>query len=68
MAQAPLSDRDILDKLGDETLNDELGVTEHQAKKWRQRGIPWKDRAKIARLAQSRRIKLPANFIEERAA
>lgn len=68
MAKAPLSDRDVLDKLGDETLSEELGVTEHQSKKWRQRGIPWKDRAKVARLATARRIKLPPNFVEERAA
>lgn len=68
MAHAPLSDREVLDKIGDETLSDALGLTEHQCKKWRQRGIPWKDRAKVARLASNKRIRLPANFVEERAA
>lgn len=69
MAKAPLSDREVLDKIGDDALAD-LGFTEHQLKKWRQktRGIPWKDRAKIARVAAAKRIRLPANFAEERAA
>lgn len=67
MVKASLSDREVLDKIGDDTLAD-LGFTEHQLKKWRQRGVPWKDRAKIARAAAGKRIKLPANFIEVRAA
>lgn len=67
MSSKLLSDRAVLDALGDDALT-ELGYSEHQTKKWRQkaRGIPWRERAKIARFATSKRIKLPVDFAEER--
>lgn len=68
MATKPLSDRAILDALGDEALS-ELGYTTHQAKKWRQagRGIPWRERGKIANAYAKRvRMPLPPNFYHQR--
>lgn len=62
-----LTDREVLEKIGDEALIASK-VKPHCVKAWKYRGIPWKERGKVARLAASKRIKLPANFIEERAA
>lgn len=62
-----LTDREVLEKIGDETLL-ASDVKPHCVKAWKYRGIPWKERGKVARLASSKRIKLPANFLEERAA
>lgn len=65
----PLSDREILDALGDDALG-RLGYTEHQLKKWRQpkRGIPWKERGRIAAAYEKRaNIRpLPTDFHQER--
>ncbi len=59
------SDRDILEAIGDAVLlaND---VTAHCVKQWKYRGVPWRYRAKVAKLAASKRIKIPADFVEER--
>lgn len=59
------TDRDILEAIGDETLlaND---VTPHCVKQWKYRGIPWRYRSKVAKLAASKRIKVPPHFIEFR--
>lgn len=60
-------DREVIEKIGDEALIAE-GVAPHCVKAWKYRGVPWSARAKIARIAKAKRIKLPANFVEERAA
>jgi hypothetical protein len=60
-----LTDREVLEKIGDETLI-ASAVPAHCVKAWKYRGIPWKDRAKVARIAASKRIKVPADFAEER--
>lgn len=64
------TDREVIQKLGVSALAAELEYTEYAVTKWMNsaRGIPWKARAKVAKLAASKRIKLPANFVEERAA
>lgn len=68
MAQTTtLPDREVLEKIGDETLLAE-GIAAHCVKQWKYRGVPWKERAKVARIAASKKIKLPANFAEVRPA
>ncbi len=65
MAQNTLTDRDILEAIGDEALLAN-NVTPHCVKQWKYRGVPWRFRSKVAKLATSKKIKLPADFTEER--
>jgi hypothetical protein len=60
-----LSDRDILEAIGDEALI-AAAITPHCVKQWRYRGIPWRYRSTVAKLAAKKRVKLPPNFIEFR--
>lgn len=60
-----LTDREVLEKIGDQTLI-ASEVPPHCVKAWKYRGIPWRERGKVARIAASKRIKLPADFVEER--
>jgi hypothetical protein len=67
---SPLStDKEIIAALGVDVLVG-AGYSLFAVKKWRSsdRGIPWKERGKIAKLAARNRIKLPADFAEERRA
>lgn len=66
MSQAPLSDRAVLEAIGDTALL-ENAITPHQAKQWKYRGVPWRYRSMIAKIALRRRIKLPPDFVEFRA-
>lgn len=61
----PLSDRDVLEAIGDAALL-AADITPHQAKQWKYRGVPWRYRSKVAKLAASKRIKVPPHFIELR--
>jgi hypothetical protein len=63
------TDKEVIAALGVEILV-KAGYSLFAVKKWRSsdRGIPWKERGKIAKLAASKRIKLPADFAEERRA
>lgn len=69
MAASPTSDRDLIDALGVSALVAE-GYTEWQVKKWRssKRGIPWKERGRVAKIARKLRRPLPPNFDEQRTA
>lgn len=60
-----LTDREVLERIGDETLI-ASDVKPHCVKAWKYRGIPWNRRGKVARIAASKKIKLPADFTEER--
>jgi hypothetical protein len=59
------TDRRIIETIGDDALI-ARAVPAHCVKAWKYRGIPWKDRAKVARIAADQSIDLPANFIEEK--
>jgi hypothetical protein len=63
----PSTDKEVIANIGDEALI-KAGYTEWQIKKWGQktRGIPWKDRAKVAQIAAAKRVKVPADFLQER--
>lgn len=53
----------LIDELGGTTaLAKEMDVTPHAISNWRKRGIPWKSRPAIARLASERGIELPSGF------
>lgn len=67
MSSSPLStDKELVKALGVETLMDAFEYSEHRVKKWMQRGIPWKDRNRVAKLASAKRVRLPAGFLQER--
>lgn len=65
MADAKL----IHDLGGDKAVADALNLKSSETvRKWRERGIAWPWRAQVAALAKSRRVRLPENFLSERAA
>lgn len=66
MAKTP-TDKQIIGELGISALMD-LGYSEDAIKKWRKRGIPWSARHKVKKLAVAKRVKIPADFAEERRA
>ena len=67
MAPPPLTDSAVIAQLGGvPAVAAALGYTEHAVKKWAQRGIPWKDRQKVKRLATQQRKPVPSNFVDER--
>jgi hypothetical protein len=58
----------LIDDLGGNTaLAKELSLTPHAISNWRTRGIPWKMRPTIARMAGERGISLPQDFWGEAA-
>lgn len=62
----PLTDRQIIADLGGhEALAEATGYRAATVKQWKlsKRGIPWKDRAKVAEIAKAKRVKLPADFL-----
>lgn len=62
-----ITDREIISDLGVEALT-ALGYSEHKIKKWMQRGIPWKERARVFAAAKARKVTVPADFLTERRA
>ncbi len=63
----PITDKKIISDLGFEAL-EALGYSEHKIKKWMQRGIPWKERAKVFAAAKARKVAIPSDFLSERRA
>lgn len=63
-----MTDAEVIDAIGADTIIAELGVTAVAVKKWRQRGIPWRCRGLIERLAKVCKVKLPRDFDAVRAA
>lgn len=69
MASHTLTDSAVIERLGGiAVVARALGKTDHAVKKWTQRGIPWKYRPQVKKLAAEQRKTVPANFIEVRAA
>jgi hypothetical protein len=69
MAKTPSTDRDLLKALGGIiVVAEELDREPRAVKGWWYRGIPWKERAKLAELAKKKRVPTPANFFAERRA
>lgn len=58
----------LIDDLGgNSALAKELNLTPHAISNWRSRGIPWKMRPTIARMAEERGLQLPDDFWGEAA-
>jgi hypothetical protein len=66
MANAPL-DRDVLASIGTDALVAH-GFSELVIRQWRRRGISWKERPKVQRLAERKGIALPSDFLEKQRA
>lgn len=66
MSSPHSTDKDLVKAIGVETLALAFEYSEHAVKKWMQRGIPWKDRNRVAKLASAKRVKLPTDFLQER--
>ncbi len=60
------SDRDLIYAIGIRVLIDHYGYPRHSVLKWVQRGIPWKDRARVRRIGARRGYKTPRSFLEVR--
>lgn len=58
----------LIDDLGGNVaLSAALALTPNAVSNWRKRGIPWKVRPTIARMAAERGVPLPENFWGEAA-
>lgn len=58
----------LIDDLGGNTaLAKELGLTPHAISNWRKRGIPWRMRPALARMADAQGLPLPSDFWDEAA-
>ena len=53
---------------GNQAVADALGVAPNAVANWHTRGIPWKRRHAIARMAADRGLTLPADFWGQEAA
>lgn len=52
----------ITDLGGPTAIAKELGVKPNAVSNWRRRGIPWKVRPALARMAADRAVALPSDF------
>jgi len=66
MAKKP-TDKEILREIGVKALVS-AGISEDRVKQWRKRGIPWRERVKVAALASRKRVWIPPDFLQERRA
>jgi hypothetical protein len=59
-----MTDADTIRQLGNTcALAADLGVSRSRVSNWKKRGIPWRERIKVARLAKERGLALPADFL-----
>lgn len=62
-----MNDGQIIRALGGyRVVADKLGITPENALHFERRKIPWKYRPAIKKLAQAKRVKLPADFLTQR--
>lgn len=69
MSFATITDREVIAELGGvAAVADALDCKRDAVKKWVQkdRAIPWKMRSKVKALADKRRKRLPADFLDTR--
>jgi hypothetical protein len=67
MASKPTTDKEVIQAIGLDALTAH-GYTEFAIKKWMQRGIAWRERPKVKRIAASKRVALPTDFLDEQRA
>lgn len=63
-----MTDAEVIDALGVDAIRAETGASGEAIKKWRQRGIPWRFRPQIQRLAITLRKRIPSNFLDQQVA
>ena len=63
MSKKP-TDKEILREIGLKALLS-AGYSQDAIKQWRKRGIPWRERVKVAALASRNRVWIPADFLRE---
>lgn len=56
-------DREVLAKIGTNALLSS-GYSDFCIRQWRRRGVPWKERPRVQRLAAERGIEVPEDFLE----
>jgi hypothetical protein len=67
LSQWPMTDSEIIDRLGGTAAVARYFKKSYPAISiWRQRGITWQFRPRVAELARDRGINLPADFLTER--
>jgi hypothetical protein len=64
--QEAFTDRDLIYAIGINVLIQNYNYPRHSVLKWVQRGIPWKDRARVRYIAARRGFKAPGDFLEKR--
>ncbi|MFZ5783953.1 MAG: hypothetical protein ACOY4R_27460 [Pseudomonadota bacterium] len=65
MSTKPPNDKEIISDIGVDALTS-AGFEVHNVKKWMQRGIPWKDRARVASIAAGMGKAVPPDFLQAR--
>lgn len=65
-----MTDLDVIEAIGAKKIMEALDVSADAVKKWRQRGIPWRYRARIQQIAIAAGIgkELPRRFLDEQVA
>ncbi len=64
-----MTDKQVVAALGGPPgIAPKLGISLDAARKFAKRGIPWKYRSAIRRLAQARKVKLPSDFLDTQRA
>ena len=60
---------DLIEALGGPAkVAAELGYKRPRVANWQSRGVPWRERPKLARLARQKSVDVPAEFLEGEAA
>lgn len=62
MSDAPL-DREVLAKIGTDALL-AADCNDFCIRQWRRRGIPWKERRRVQKIAVERGVDLPPDFLD----
>jgi len=62
MSDAPL-DREVLAKIGTQALI-ASDCSDLCIRQWRRRGIPWKERRRVQKIAVERGVDLPPDFLD----
>lgn len=63
-----MTDAEVIDLLGRDEIKKATKAGDASLKKWRQRGIPWSQRPRVAALAERLGKQLPPKFLLEQVA
>jgi hypothetical protein len=62
-----MTDKDIIIALGgSQFLSGILGVLPNAVSNWKTRGIPWRSRPIVKKIAKRKNVKLPSDFLTKR--